>query len=532
MQTQRKALLSIMRRLGVRIILAAMVLMAAGLLLAATRKPSRSPRQSPIPSSQGAAMAMPQAVSPPAYPRGHWRLANPMDLTHVPLWISHILIRFKGVNPFVPFHQGWAESTIPTRSREEAKEIAAEVFERARANPDGFAALAREVSEDEPTASLGGSWSGIDASALTRDSAILDAIATMAPGEISRPIATRYGIHILMRRERPAFDVVSGRFVVIPYSPGPNCLANATSAGCSHPKTEILSEAETLISRIRRSGGSLDAKTTELVPENTGTWTTWDAGELSRERELLAQLKVGEIGRPFESERGIKILQRTAPQVGPEYRVEVIQVRYFAGLPPEHRYSRESRRKLIESILGTLEMGADRFQEFRTIHCCNDVRVWRVGRDATELTNSVAAVRDGAIAHEVVENDSSFLIVRRVSMTPGPRPVEPPQLPRPEKIDILGAVKTYSGTGIQAELRELGGDCVNAFGLDANMAADVKVLHENVAASFSFDQDVSDREEALLSIHDEMQQCLSQSEFDRYWALFTERMTSFAMQLH
>jgi peptidyl-prolyl cis-trans isomerase D len=102
---------------------------------------------------------------------------------------SHILIR---ISP-----------DAKEADRKAAEQKAAEVLQRAKADPAGFAALARQFSQDPSTAGKGG-----DLGAITPGSifpAVEKAIFEMKPGEVGGPVQSPAGLHILLLKSvKPA----------------------------------------------------------------------------------------------------------------------------------------------------------------------------------------------------------------------------------------------------------------------------------------------------------------------------------------
>ncbi len=469
-------------------------------------------------------------LSADRYPRGRWRLADPTGLNTVPIWLSHILVRYEKAYPFVPFHDGWLLPHAVARTHREAQILAEQIYERASADPERFGALAREFSEDVASAEMGGSWGGVAADALLRDSPILDALAAMRAGEVSHPVPSRYGFHVLLRRSPPPFEVVDAKRVVIPYDEGPSCGAVATSEECPHPRSEARAEAENVCAQLRGAGSGLDSLSARYRVEEIGIWTTWDSGEYSREREVLGRMKIGEVSDPIDSEKGYEILQRIQVDPKPEYDVEVLRLRFSDRLPAEHAYSRASVRRVAESIESEIVRAPGRFDKFRQQYCCSGTRIWRVGREPSELTDAVAAVRDGATAR-LVEYDSTFIIARRISWAPAPQAEPPTELPQPSTTDVMLTAKMLGGDGFQSVLRRVGNDSAAALDLDSDAAADIKWRHEILAAAFDASQSPSSREEALRSFRTDMEGRLSALQFASYWALLTDRVSNKLMSL-
>lgn len=97
-------------------------------------------------------------------------------------------------------------------SRDSAIAVAAQLRDRIRAGAD-FAALAREYSKDPGTARVGGDL-GEPFPPERMVAPFSEAAFALSPGEVSDPVETQFGIHLIRvdRREGPAFDDVKEAF--------------------------------------------------------------------------------------------------------------------------------------------------------------------------------------------------------------------------------------------------------------------------------------------------------------------------------
>jgi len=103
---------------------------------------------------------------------------NKDSMTSVPrIDVSHILI------------------SNENRSKEEALEIAAEVQAKLAEDPSQFEALVMQYSEDPSAAGNRGHFTGIKKGDMVKP--FEDAAFAMEEGEISEPVQTRYGLHII-----------------------------------------------------------------------------------------------------------------------------------------------------------------------------------------------------------------------------------------------------------------------------------------------------------------------------------------------
>ncbi len=114
------------------------------------------------------------------------------DQPGVKLTARHILLTFDQTQPV---------------ARERAMEVARQLRERIIAGGD-FAALAAEFSQDPGTANQGGSLGTFTRERMV--AAFSDAAFALAPGEVSEPVETMFGIHLIRvdGREVPKFEDV------------------------------------------------------------------------------------------------------------------------------------------------------------------------------------------------------------------------------------------------------------------------------------------------------------------------------------
>ncbi|WP_394839039.1 peptidylprolyl isomerase [Pendulispora rubella] len=104
---------------------------------------------------------------------------------------AHIVISFRGAKK--------AAATVE-RSRAEAEEKAQGIAREARANPERFGQLA-VANSDDPSGRAGGDLGVWKKGAMPV--VIDDKLASLKAGEISDPVLTPFGYHVLLRREAP-----------------------------------------------------------------------------------------------------------------------------------------------------------------------------------------------------------------------------------------------------------------------------------------------------------------------------------------
>ncbi len=102
---------------------------------------------------------------------------------------SHVLIQYKGSMRAAP--------TI-TRSKEEARKLAAEVAQKAKKGQD-IAALAKQYSDEPGAKDRGGSLGTFTRGTMVKPFA--DAAFALKPGDVSDVVETDFGFHVIKRTE-------------------------------------------------------------------------------------------------------------------------------------------------------------------------------------------------------------------------------------------------------------------------------------------------------------------------------------------
>jgi hypothetical protein len=277
------------------------------------------------------------AASLTPYRNGRWRLASSDSLDHVRLWVSEILIRRENASRQAPFTRNWlVEPPPPARSDDDALALATSIAARAADAPQSFASLARQYSEDVVTAAGGGSVGGIMASVLHSDPAILDALAAIRPGEVSRVVESRHGYLILLRRPPPSPVTFSARRILIDYDRDSPGQTPPSTPSIGRSRDTALALARDAAAKLRASPEAFNDLLAQYAsPEDQkqggdfGVWTNVEPGPFERARELLAQLEVGGVTDPIDSPAGFGVFVRTpVPSNYSEYAARVIRIHY------------------------------------------------------------------------------------------------------------------------------------------------------------------------------------------------------------
>lgn len=295
------------------------------------------------------------------YPRAGWRLLEEKALDDIVLWPAHILIRHADADDEIPFslYEWRTSEPAPTRSRAQAIALARQVAARAAAHPGAFAALAAEYSDDSPTRALGGELGGLRASDLAPEAEVLDALAALHAGEVSRPVESPHGIHVLLRNAPPAPGVVAGRRIVIGHvdadweSQSPPQRTRAEAYALARQLAERLrAGAEDFDAVARRSSDWHDVKGGTEV----GAWSLRQPSALGRQLAVLQELEVGELAAPFEGPLGIEILVRTeTPSPEPQPADGQLELPAFVRPGLEQLLERVPPRVVVQELDGIVE---------------------------------------------------------------------------------------------------------------------------------------------------------------------------------
>ena len=192
------------------------------------------------------------------------------------------------------------------RTREEALELAQEVAKKAQAEGADFAALAAEYS-DGPSAPKGGNLGNFLPSQMVP--AFSGAVMRLAIGEVSDPAETKFGIHIILRKEVEPIKRVSARQILIQYQG-----AAMASPDISRTKEEALALAEECLKRLKQGEKFEDVAmgySDGPAAVRGGDLSEVPSGKLYPAFEEAAfGCEVGELTEIFETPAGYHILYR------------------------------------------------------------------------------------------------------------------------------------------------------------------------------------------------------------------------------
>lgn len=397
--------------------------------------------------AHGAPQREPLAIP---YPPGRWRRATAEQLASSMVWAGQIVVAHRDAAPGgAAFHDpSWApRAENPSRSRAEAFVIAELLAERARLEPSEFAELARRYSDDVPTRGAGGALGGRSALELVQWPEILDALAALGPGEVSRVVESEFGFHVLMREAPPQERHVSGARIVIGYDTAPRL--HSPLARWPIPRRSraaALELAEVLYQQLERDPEAF-SRLVEVHSDHRdarrggdfGEWSTHEATPLFQERDVLEQLAPGAVAPPIDSPLGVQIIMRTADTERQTYSMAVLGQSFDPLMPEELPGSLGGAWRDLVAIASEVRGEAAAFAEWRALHCCQGIVTWVRGRGEPSIEMLLDELAVGEIASEPVVLDGARLaLVQRLE----PRPVLAApvslDLPRPSAPEVEG----------------------------------------------------------------------------------------------
>jgi peptidyl-prolyl cis-trans isomerase NIMA-interacting 1 len=408
----------------------------------------------------------PPASSPPSapvipYPPARWRLAHGAELSRVVLWVDHILIRHRDVRNQVSFSRTdwYAAQPEVERSRDEALDLARTLASEAARRPETFGELARRHSEDIISREEGGALGGITASSLADWPQVLDALAALHAGQTSEVVETRYGFHVLRRGEPPPEETSSGVHVVIGHDEAEWLKLHARGRLPSRTRAEALSLAR----QIQREAASHPQRFPELVERysehrdaiaggDIGDWSSREPCSYPARLQRLAQLEIGSVGAPIETNLGVEVLLRRAPRARAHYAARVTALRYDPKAPDGAEASRGRVAERAEALArtfaataeglgvpaGTPDAGAVALPGQRApAETPRWERIqWQDGRGVPTLTAALKGLALGEVTPVPVPAAFSFQIAQRVAPRPEPPARYTTELPAPSIPDL------------------------------------------------------------------------------------------------
>lgn len=427
------------------------------------------------------------------YSPARWRLTNPQALTFSALPVSHILVRYRGVSsraglfysplPWTP------EPSPPERSREEAYALAERVSQQAMSSRASFADLAAQYSEDVTTRNTGGTLGAVRADSLYDWPQVLDALAALSPGQVSRPVETECGFHVLRLGPPPKPQIVSGRHLVISYNEAPWLKA---FMGIGNTPSRSRTEAQRLARELYEQALAAPDSWLELIRAHSehqdawrdgdlGDWSTAEISPYPRTIARLQALAIGEIAAPLETFYGFEIVQRVVPRDREWFSMEAIKHQVDPDAAPGEPNSASAVQSELQRIADEVRRDPSQFAVHQARLCCaNHVESWSAGRGSVPAERELERLKLGEVAAAPTAIvPTLYALLRRVPVVKQPTAVTHFSLPAPEDPDVPFILamtdQTQTLAGVQRQ-------ALGELGLDAVTRAQFSRVHEELLA--------------------------------------------------
>lgn len=436
-----------------------------------------------------------RASSPAAqigYPQASWR-ADRARLNPVRLRIAHIMLGHAGTTRLQLATPFFAEPS--TRTRDEALRLALEIASQLDRRPRDFARLAARHSEDRVSREQGGELGIVAATGLP--ATMLDALAVLKIGEISRVVESEFGFHIVKRLQPAPERRITARHIRIAHD---EVLPDSLQQRAPRTRVEALALARMLRAELRahpdrfaelarrHSNASDAAEGGEL-----GTVSTLEGSELGLGFRSIAQREVGAISEPFETSAGYEIYQRLADVEPVQLVVRFISIgRDQVTLQPMNEASSSAPadpKSLSERLAAELAADPTRFDAVQQQYCpaedCSQ-QIWTPARGRVErgTVDMIEGLAFGAVAPGPIPMaGGAFMIVRRED--PARVPIEPPhyelEVPAVEFAVLERQLGNLDALSLSKGTLELATTAERSLALDARQRKAFRALFEQLA---------------------------------------------------
>lgn len=351
---------------------------------------------------------------------------------------AHILIAYQGAQRAKP---------EITRSKEAAKKEAERLAAVLKKNPAAFAELSRKHS-DGPS----GKWGG-DLGTWMRGKmvpAFQQAIDSLKIGEISSPVETPFGFHVMFRLRPVPTVEVSAEQLVVAYK-------GATKAKDTVKRTR--EQAQALAKRYQKLARQKPEKFPELVKKHSdgegkdqggrmGTWWTSSRRVPAVFSRVLAELKVGEISVPVETPFGFHLLRRIKlPPIlaGSHILVSFVEKK-LRGVTRTRQEAETRAAQAATEARKSPDKFAELVQKYSDSPRGHDGKpgslgAWRQGSMLPEVEKALLKLKVGEVS-DPVETKYGFHVVKREK---APDKLPEPRMRRPRRVRLPRGVMPGRG---------------------------------------------------------------------------------------
>jgi hypothetical protein len=400
-------------------------------------------------------------------------------------------------------------------------------------DPTKFFDVAREFSDDTVTRDRGGSLGGITAGRTGPE--LLDVLAALKPGEVSRVIETAMGFQVVYRRPPPSPVEVTGRRIVIGYAGAPWLrYAKRAPEMPVRSRSEALALAGTIIARLQDGRESFERAVLEYSDHrdaeqggDLGTWSNREATDLPREIEALAALQVGEVSEPLDSRWGLEILQRLPLEKRARYAVTAIKINYDESLPATAEWSKPRSLERARSMAAVLKRDPSRFAAFQREYCCTGVEQWTDGRGPLGAKAALDPLAFGETTGEPIDVLPQLVIFRRLDPEQNEKPPAAVfDLPQPDGPDLEYLVRRSPREGLVTYIRGLQQRGAQSLLLKGEPERRFASVHDALLVRLATIDDPDARVDALREAMTDLKDAIGSEAFASYLDLVTRSVAS------
>lgn len=329
---------------------------------------------------------------------------------------SHILVAYKG-----------AERATVTRSKDEARKIAAAILNAVKAEPEKFEAFAQKNSDDKSAAARKGDLGAWPVGAMVPDFEL--AVRQTEVGKIHpKVVETPFGFHIV-RRNSLRTKFVGGTAILLGYK-------TPETPQFSRSKQEAEAKAEEIKKQLNTGNfDALAAKYNDFEKKATywKPFTRYDQNNSEEIMPLFESLKYGEVGGPLDLKGVIGFFKRDkmnlvtaahlliswkgatpVPATGPNPTIKTVS------------RSKEEARTLANQLAIQLRQNPNQFEslvannsdDIITMKTGGQLGTWFLGGGLPAFDSVIPKVPEGQVYATPIETEYGFHILRRMKVPP------------------------------------------------------------------------------------------------------------------
>ncbi len=368
---------------------------------------------------------------------------------------------------------------IPSnRTKKEALDVAIRVARKIRKNPNAFADFAKSYSDDLLTAPVGG-YLGVFRARWIHEK-ILDGLAHLKEGEVSRIIETPIGFHIV-RRLHPneekwfTFHQVNVRYRdLLEYMPG----GYKPIDGFNQTREDAKILAEDILSAVKNGGNDfIDIVEEFSIFNNTvvcfpnRTLSNYEMNSYPPVMVLLSRLKEKKISGIIETEFGYSIVKRLEMKPKPAERFSYFVVD-DSQIPRNMPYKNNRNINYSDRIYGKVKKTPALFDDLKQKYQNGTNTTW-INESNIVLEKILTNAKEGDLLPKIRIGENQILIAKKespISMQEARVIIDPVsmQIPNPPPLKYEEVFEVFSPPMIAASIPNFKKSAIDALEIKKN----------------------------------------------------------------